>query len=208
MQTLINKEQTPPGGFRFLPPPVREGDTPKWITAPTWTDLVRAVKKFYVANNLPIGLQFEEAIEDQLCATMPPGVCHHMSKEHRRRSGQIERSSIAKVMDVTKLLFRKLTGEKLVSKEEANAHARVCVGCFYNQAPDGCTSCNAPNRNALINSILGTTQETGYHSALQSCLLCGCELRAKVWYSPEAMRAIGKDYVDLLPEWCWVRGNT
>lgn len=204
-QTLINKNEVVPGGFRFLC-----HETGVWIKAPSWIELVAACKKHYKANALPIGLEFEATIESQLCSFLPPGLCTYVDDSQKRRASLISRPSVEKAIELTRMFFGRLTGKvEYASIEQATAQARICAGCQYNQLPDGCTSCNASARNEVVSFVLGTKRrETPYHDKLKSCLLCGCDLRAKVNFQPEDIRAIGGQYVAELPDHCWIKQKT
>jgi|SRR6185295_2755494 len=66
MKFLINKDEVPNGGFRY-----RQAETNFLVTAPTWRDLLIRVKQHRVANNLPIGSEFEREVEEQLAGILP-----------------------------------------------------------------------------------------------------------------------------------------
>lgn len=202
IQTLKNKSEIPPDGFRFFCK-----ETEIWIKSPSWTELLTAVKKHYKSNALPISLLFEQDIENQLCSFMPPGVCKYSDPSDKRRAALIHRPTVEKAIELTKLFFKRATGQAPhVSSEQAYRQARICSGCQFNQEPTGCSSCNAPARAEAVAFVLGTNKkETPYHSKLKSCLLCGCDLRAKVWFSPEVLRADAKAYIEHLPEHCWLK---
>lgn len=196
-QTLRNPEEAPPGGFRYF-----QQETQQWIKAASLPELFTEVKKHRKANELPIGLMFQQEVESQLCSFMPPGVCHYTDPAQRKRANQIGRSHISKMMDVTRLLFARIKGETKVTLEEANEHAKGCVKCSFNQPAIGCTSCNSGARREVVDAILGSHQDTKYHGRLQACIICGCDLRAKVWYKPEVIRRISD--TSALPDWCWI----
>lgn len=63
---LNDKNLVPPGGFRY-----RQAETEFTITAPSWKDLLARVKEHRIANNLPIGLEFDREVERQLAAALP-----------------------------------------------------------------------------------------------------------------------------------------
>lgn len=63
---LNNKNEVPNGGFRY-----HQAETNFTVTGPTWSDLLINVKKHRVANSLPIGLEFERQIEQQLAEKLP-----------------------------------------------------------------------------------------------------------------------------------------
>lgn len=63
---LTDKNQVPPGGFRY-----KQAETEFTVTAPSWKDLLTRVKAHRMANNLPIGLEFDREVERQLAALLP-----------------------------------------------------------------------------------------------------------------------------------------
>src|SRR5262252_5341923 len=197
-QTLNNPDEHPPGGFRFF-----HKETQIWTTAPSYIELFPAVAKHRKASSLPP--VSNEEVETQLCATMPPGVCSHQSPEHRRRAALIGRARIEQVNEFTSSLVRRWFGRGLVSQAQADANAAACAGCFYNQVPDGCSSCSSSLVDAAISLAIGTVgRTTKYDAKLKACLICKCHLRAKVWCHAEEIRAANPEMVEVMPDWCWV----
>lgn len=196
-QTLLNKETVPSGGFRFL-----QADTGVWITAPSWTELIQRVKAHRKANNIPISPELEQQIETQLCETLPPGQCTYVVPSHSRRARRIARPKWEKYVEATATML-KTAKEGLATLPEANAHAATCARCQFNQSPDGCTSCNMQELVDLVAKY--ALKKTEHDSKLKGCLLCGCALRAKVHIRAEVARAIAVNYLDILPDWCWIK---
>jgi hypothetical protein len=81
---LNNRGEVVPGGFRFLQP-----ETNFLVTAPSWKDLLAAVQKHRMANNIPIGSNFEGEIEDAVCAQAPESWCSDLNPN---RSGEVPRA--------------------------------------------------------------------------------------------------------------------
>lgn len=211
MQTIILKGTVVPGGWRYLDPDTTAASgKPQWITAPSWGELLVAVKKRRTANSLPIGLLFEQEIEEQICSRMPPGICQQTDETQRRRAAQIARPSISEVDSFTRLLVKRwITGKGLVSQEEATAHARSCIGCYYNDIPNGCSSCTSGASTSAVEFALGTrNKHTPHDSSLKACLLCKCHLRAKVWAHADEIRETSPEVAELLPIWCWIVKKT
>lgn len=67
---LNNSNEVPPGGFRY-----HQEETNFTVTAPSWKDLLQRVKAHRQANVLPIGAQFENEIQNWLCAQIPETSC-------------------------------------------------------------------------------------------------------------------------------------
>jgi hypothetical protein len=198
-QRILNKDTVVPGGFRFRCP-----HCDKWFPAPSWTELLTTVKKHYKANEIPIGLMFENDVETQLCSFMPPGICSYSDDRQKRIAAQIARPNIHQVNDFTALLGKRWFGEGLVTQSEAEKHALICSKCPYNQTPDGCTSCTSSATATAIGIAFGTiTRHTPHDDKLQSCLLCKCHLKAKVWAYAKSVRETS-EVSELVPDWCWV----
>lgn len=197
-QILQNKDVVPPGGFRYL-----QTDTGVWLHAPSWGELVKAVKAHRKANSIPFGAELEQEIETQLCSTLPPGHCSYGQDQHRKRAKMIGRPSMKKFMELTRTMIQ-MSGKELVPLPTANQHAEICRKCHYNQRPDGCTSCAMGD---LVGLLAGFSLPKTEHDAhLHGCMLCGCSLRAKVHFPADVLARTSQD-LEAFPEWCWIRGK-
>jgi hypothetical protein len=198
--TLNNRGEVPPGGFRYF-----QRETKQWFNAPSWIELLKAVKAHRVVNALPVGTQFSEEIEDQLCQNCPPETCQQGggSKKLPQRGAV----SFQGAMDTAALLadwFLK-RGQERVSAEQAEQRAGVCIQCPFNQPIEGCRSCSFKHIRALIVKIVGG-QPTKYSNRLNACSVCGCSLQAKVHLPISLLN----DYMSAeqkqdFPEFCWVK---
>lgn len=196
-QHLINKNEVPPGGFRFF-----EASTERWVKAASWTELLIAVKRHRRANELPIGLMFDREVETQLCSTLPPGCCSYSSPDDKRRASMVGRPTWAKFLEGTRTLVA-MVGKGMVSQTVANEQAATCSKCPFNQKPEGCTSCNL---SGLADVLAGLGRlSTAHDGRLDGCVLCGCSLKAKVHFPAEVMAKVAGDNLSVYPEWCWIR---
>lgn len=210
MRSLNNIGIMIPGGFRFF---VEE--TGKWIpphgSLPGYRDMVALIKHHYVANNLPIGSQFEDRIQDQLCATLDGEWCleggHPVAK-----SGGFGNLFHQVLQGTRTLISWKLKhGGKLVEKTEADRRAAICctggpngTPCPMNQAPLGCSSCNIQSLRDAVNYIVGGAQ-TAYDNQLKACVVCGCELKAKVHLELKCLQdEMSPEQKARLPKFCWL----
>jgi hypothetical protein len=80
---LANKNEVPQGGFRFY-----QSETNYTITGPSWQDLIINVKKHRIANNIPIGLNFDRDVEQQLADNLPES---QITKDNPNRSAAMPR---------------------------------------------------------------------------------------------------------------------
>lgn len=80
---LNNRNEVVPGGFRY-----RQGETGFLVTGPSWKDLLVNVQKHRMANNIPIGSNFEQDIENAVCAGAPPNWC---SDNNPNRTAEVPR---------------------------------------------------------------------------------------------------------------------
>ena len=67
---LNNPNEVPPGGYRYF-----QEETKFLIAAPSWKDLLDRVKKHRQANVLPIGSEFDQEIQNWVCAQIPDNWC-------------------------------------------------------------------------------------------------------------------------------------
>jgi hypothetical protein len=170
------------------------------ITAPSWNELLRSVKAHRRANVLPIGLNIEQEIADQLCSVLPPGSCF----EDIGAVKIIKSLSFKDVVTATKTLASwVVNGMERVTLDEANRRVRICSGCPYNQRIQGCGSCAANAVRAAIVEFVGKQKLEG-ENLVDACAVCGCSLKALVWLPIEAInRHEPQDILDKLPAHCW-----
>jgi hypothetical protein len=197
MYKIPRPEDVPPGGYRFF-----QAETQQVVRGSCWDELLKAVRNHRRANNLPIGIQFEQEIREQLCSQLPPGWCVNEDPNHveRRRNGNL---GFNELLAATKALIRfKAAGSEKVSAEEAERRANICATCYENGDVPGCTPCNSPALGSLVESIVGATP-TLNDARLKSCAVCGCHLKAKVHVPLQFLDTTSYDY----PDWCWMKGN-
>ncbi len=127
------------------------------------------------ANGLPIGLGFDDEVE-QWCCSAQPSECVDVDPLKPRK----KRLTLDDMLRGAKVLMSfKLGGSKLVSKEEAERRAAICAKCWMNagyQRP--CSVCQ--ELADLVRSITGGGK-TSLDAKLHACHVCGCSLQASVW---------------------------
>jgi len=196
MQRLLNRNLTPPDGFRYSH---ETGYVSRAMDHWSWYE---DIKRHRLANALP-PISIEQA-EDQLCAGLPPNNCewdadekgHHSFVETRLRIRDIAQGAAAYV----KLM---LSGFKTVDQAEADRRARICSGCYLRVAPIGCASCQKVG--AFIVGEVGK-KKTHYDQNLfqKACAACRCPLQPLVHFPLDLLsQNEGEGLQEKLPAFCW-----
>lgn len=143
-------------------------------------NLVVSVKAWRQANGCPIGVAFEEEVEQAACLTYPAECEEIHGPNLRKRNLQL-----SDIVTGTKTMLRfKLSGSPLVSAEEANRRASICVKCPYNTTfAKPCAGICDELKN-IVQDIIGA-RGTQHDARLHSCNICGCFLQAAVWVPNE-----------------------
>lgn len=194
MLHVRNHTTTPPGGWWFktdtgiqLPPP-GQGIPGTYAYA----DLEAMVVAWYKANGRHVPPDISAQIEHQMCARLPPEFCADSSGRLLALhpwSGL--RQTISQIVEGTTALLSWLaSGFEFVPQAEADARAAVCASCPFNGPAVGCTGCVGSAMQTLRVSLrqLVGARKTAVDGRLNSCYICGCELRVKVWV-PRAILA-------------------
>lgn len=140
------------------------------------------------SNSIPIGLDFEQEIEDEVCRRYP-SEC-----EVNRRTLGIPSISPG-LYDVVRasavMINHKVNAGELVSQEEANARALTCRNCpLRSQMTLPCSRCISALEN-VVGWVTGS-RGTPYDEKLSACGICKCYLSASVWL-PLSTQCIGVD---------------
>lgn len=136
------------------------------------------------ANGVPIGLEFEQQIEQDLCRDYPAECMGGDPRVPRRRTLDFDT-----VLRGTKVLLSVayeqakhtlgLAESPLVEQTTADYRAMTCSKCPMNtDFQRGCTRCQ--DILNLVSSIKGS-KRTPYDSQLRACQICGCSTEAHVW---------------------------
>lgn len=156
-----------------------------------------ACKEHRRANNLPIPADFASRAEDQLCGELPPTWC-------KQSGGSTVDTgfSLGDVVDWIKAVANRfVSGQPLVSQEEANRRARICVQCPLNIDAGGCGSCS----KAVSFLTPGmASRSTPYDSDLKNCAICKCFNRVQAFFPLSALLANETPEKEALyPAFCW-----
>lgn len=118
MKKIRDDSAVPPGGYFVYKNP-EDGYV---IKSHHFGTLLKRVKEFRQANNYPVGLNFAEEVEQNVCSRAAPGVCMDF----------IPPSLLDKATMFAKAMFKAAqTGFKTVSTEEVERRKAICVGCNY-----------------------------------------------------------------------------
>lgn len=135
---------------------------------------------------------WEERFQDELCRQNEQVPCDRREKTSTPKKG-------LSVSDLKRFMNTLLAQEgSFVSQEEAERRASICATCPKNQVVHGCWGCAGILK--LVTQYLGK-KHTSKDRALESCAVCGCVLRAKVWLEKGTIDNTGLEY----PEHCWQR---
>lgn len=168
--------RTPHGGmWNFLDP--RDG---KLVQAQRYDLLDAALKKKSAANGWPIGLGWDEWVEDILCKAHPEECSPTGQKVNRRR-----RMGLADVLRGTIVMgVHKLAGSPLVDQTEADRRAAICAVCPRNVLFAKPCSGMCEELKSMAASTIGD-KHVARESELEQCDICGCWLRVAVWFPLE-----------------------
>lgn len=180
MLHLANPIECPPGGWKYF---VKETGT--WIPSsgqgfPHSGALMESLGRHCRGNHLP--MPSYEAIQDQLCQSMPSGVCSDEAQQPARNYNDPCNTGWAMVKQgTTTLLSWLMNGFSKVDAAEAERRAGICVSCIENRLEEGCAACTGANTMAaLVNRVTGGAT-TSRDKQLHACCICACGLKAKVW---------------------------
>jgi len=194
----------PPGGCKFY-----VAHTGQWVpsrgTLTSLLDLMRAVKRYYEAHNMPIPENLQEHVEEQICTSLPPGWCE--DEHHAQNKWWSFPFTFQQVTTFTSTMVSWWRTNRLepVETQEIKARADVCSRCEFNQDPDGCSSCNKPVLRQFTEDLLVGTRGP-WDNALKSCKICGCLLSVKVRVPKGILlKHMPTEQLEKLPAHCWLK---
>jgi hypothetical protein len=197
MQKLLEPNTVPPDGFRYF-----QAETKTWIRASDYANLFLNVRDHRKANNLPLGTFWEAEVEDQLCRSLPPGLC----KESRPGEGKNVFTRIGwdeVVAGTTTIVNWMAGGLQKVDQALADKRAAICSTCYFNVQVGGlCAACQ--HLQNLAAKFTGG-QRTASDFYLKACAVCKCSLQVKVWTPIEAIdKGTPEDMLVKFPQFCWI----
>lgn len=157
--------------------------------------LIEAVHKHLKANDIPLPVDLERSMNEHACAQFPEN-CQELDPDAERK---VSLWMLAKKF-FTAVISAATTG--LVSQEEAELRASICAVCPHNkpQELNFCSGCHTAKFVRDAAEAL-STRHTSYDNRLDTCELCSCSLKLKVFVPKEGME-------DKNIQWhpdCWMR---
>lgn len=165
------------------------------VVSLTFKTLIEAVKKHLTANDVAIPIDLERSMNEFSCAEHPT-MCEEIDPDAERK---VSLWYMAKKF-FTAVISAATTG--LVSQEEAERRASICSVCPHNkpQELNFCSGCHTAKFVRDAAEAL-STRHTSFDNQLDTCELCSCSLKLKVFVPKEGME-------DKNIQWhpvCWMR---
>lgn len=197
---LHNKNETPPGGYRFFVDELRVWLPPRGSYS-NYAELKAGVTACLKANRLPV-VNVDERIQDQVCKALGPEHCSSTEARLWRRVATAYTQFVEGTGTLARLVAAKVTGGGLVEQAQAERRAAICVMCEFNRPPGDCPTCGSNTLQAAIKQVIGGRQ-TSLDGRLGGCGMCGCGLKAKVHVAAEVLRGATSDIP--YPAHCWMK---
>lgn len=199
MQKLLEQNTVPPDGFRYLQP-----ETRTTVKGGDYFDLFAKVKAHRLANNIPLGPNWQAEVEDQLCQMLPPGFCKEQQPDPSRTVINVTtRMNWADVEHATSVFVGwAVAGAPTVDQAEADRRANICAGCYFNVGGDfGCRTCGGVVN--MIKRAVGA-RRTAAGAFLKTCAVCKCFNAVQVWFPVEQLaRGTTPQQMTMFPHFCW-----
>lgn len=196
----IPREMTPPGGWRY---PVGG----KMIRSYTsWTDFTLQVQQAARIAVLPPPLDAE--LIDFMCRDLGDlADCCCIDEKGPVWVGDCAKVGPADLARVSVATLQMLaTPGGRVTEDVARARAVICKTCPQNVNQNNCTGCGGERFVTFLTRVRGATQ-IPEEADLHTCCLCGCYLKAKVWYGEAALESSSRsgemEQIQLKAPHCW-----
>ena len=133
------------------------------------------------ANGIPIGLGFEDELENALAEKYLESCPKAFTTDDPRAPLRIKSLGWADVLHGTQVMVQFIAaGKPVVSHEEAERRAAICGRCRFNvQFAKPCGGV-CGELKAIVKAIVGDQKVSNYEK-LNSCFICRCFLEAAVW---------------------------
>ena len=194
----LGRGRVPPGGWHFV---VASNVKLEAINEET---LVKQIFEYRLRNNLPVG-DIERDIDDYYCRLWPEA-CQKEPKDFDNSSNASSPSSEPLLNRVTRWAAMMIHGQSkggytMLSVDEANKRADVCVGCPCNQPwRVGCSGCSSSTATVLAQ--LRKLQSTRQQGNLMACSVGGWD-NATAAFIPKEALGLTEDQLQSLPDRCW-----
>ena len=170
---LVSKINSPHGGGFWINDPLTGNE----IHGTTFEMVLNRARDKRRANSIPIGLEFDDEIEE-VCCNKYPQECEVNKRTLGIPSVSPGLYDVARASAI--MIKHKVSDSDLVSQEEANRRAQICRNCpFRAQMTLPCSRCFSALEN-VVGWITGS-RGTPYDEKLSACGICKCYLSASVW---------------------------
>ena len=176
--------------YRFV---FKDPDTGREFSARSKTILLKQIVSYRAQNNLEPLEELSVTIDNYLCG-LPEnvGACQPLP---------LKRGLLTTLRGGIALIENFFYGdENMVSQEEAERRAGICVTCPHNVFPDkelfvkwSDDVAEAATRGRKVST----------HDKLGNCEVCSCPLRAKVFYGGKVK--LTEEQNKQLPDFCWAK---
>ena len=200
MARLKHRDETPPGGWRFL-----QLDTRLVIEGESFGNLVALV----IAHRRHKGLQPQDKaevgleIERQICGRLTAYQCRSEGTDDDwiPVPADSDVMNMAKIKSFSESAWTWLKGGgQMVPAPEAERRAEICRACPANlESGHSCFSCTL---GKLIRLSVPSERRL---DGLKTCGFCGCELTSKVLMPESVILASDHDRNIAYPKNCWQR---
>jgi hypothetical protein len=194
---LISRIISPNGGRIYVEDPLTKFP----IEGTTFNMVYDRAVAYRRANSLPIGLDFEEEIEAQVCQRYP----QECEVNKRGLGVSLVAPGLYDVARASAIMIKhKVDGSELVSQDEANRRAQICRACpLRAQMTLPCSRCFSALEN-VVGWITGG-RGTPYDEKLSACGVCKCYISAAVWL-PLSTQCLGVTE-DMTEKFAFAREN-
>lgn len=175
MNRLIHPKRVPFGGEYVLNLP-EKGMVGHGMNFPA---LLRSIKEWRRANSVPIGLGFEDEVEQVVCEKYPDE-CQGLTSALKSRNRNRSWSMWDVVRGTSAFIRQRLSSVDLVDQAEANRRSALCSKCPARMTfRKPCTGlCGV-----LIQLLASTGgKRTPTDNDTLGCSICRCYTKVAVWY--------------------------
>lgn len=174
-----------PARFVFLDP-----DTKHEYSAPSKEELIRHIEGYRTQNRLKPIESLAVILENYWCG-LPENMGKCAQLPLRRGLLSYVKGGVA--------LIENILMKKMVSVEEAEARAKICLSCPHNVFPD--KDAFVKWSDELAENATGGRRVSA-HEQLGNCDVCTCTLKAKVWFGG-TLRLTGAERQKMKAVNCW-----
>lgn len=181
MASLLNKKESPSGGFRY-----RQPESGEPFEGRTWRQLVKKVRPHREAMGYDTSAGWEDRLEAEVLEQNP----------QLEAPRTITLDDLARCANTLKNWYE--AGKPLVTEAEAERRAAICVSCTQNRKVASCFGCVAAG--TVLAWAVGE-RKTSQDDKLRQCGVCLCNLSTKLLFPLEVTDNTGLKY----PDWCWAK---